>query len=386
MAHGPQLPITNEQGFYEMRFESIGGLGSNLASQMLAEGLVLNMGFNGANFSSYGSEKKGSPVTSFIRICECNRQVRSSSPIERPHLLAIFHEQLISSRGTTEGLFPDSVVVVNSPSDPTTLRDIIELPSGTVVTLDAMQIAIEEKSRINTAMLGAITRAAGFIEREAIRKVIAETFCGKYPALVEPNLRTFDRGFEDAQSQSFEPDGRYELRPYRRLTPRLGYRTQPIGGAITNPGNTVVKDLSNARHGYYPLYHRDRCIDCGLCDMTCPDYVFVWKMGVDKRGRPAPVMQGPNLQYCKGCLRCVEICPVDALTKEREANMHKHPSDIQLIGPIEAIASLGKADIAPSGRAFEEENAAEYMSSADELHTCEAHVGEESDTPTPIEE
>ncbi|MGB9586763.1 MAG: ferredoxin, partial [Armatimonadota bacterium] len=35
------LPATNEFGFYEMRFESIGGLGANVAGQMLAEALVL---------------------------------------------------------------------------------------------------------------------------------------------------------------------------------------------------------------------------------------------------------------------------------------------------------------------------------------------------------
>lgn len=379
-----RLPVTNDAGFYEARFESIGGLGANVAGQILAEALVLRQGFNGANFSSYGSEKKGSPVTSFIRICECDRQVRSSSPVERPHLLALFHEQVIGIRGTTEGLYPDSIVVVNSPSDPDTLRDIIELPSGTVVSLDAMKIAIEEKSRINTAMLGAIVRASGFMDREAVRTVVAETFCGKYPALVEPNLRTFDRGFEEARIKSFQPDGRYEARPYQRLVPKMGYETQPLGGAIVNPGNTVIKDLSSARHGYYPQYHRDRCIDCGLCDMTCPDYVFVFKMGVDKRGKPAPVMQGPNLQYCKGCLRCVEICPVAALTAEREENLHKQPSDIQLIGPTEAIASLGKADIEPSGRAFDEEKAAEYMSGRNELRTCEANAGEPSDTENPL--
>ncbi len=372
----PRLPITSDEGFYEMRFESIGGLGSNLASQMLAEGLVLNMGFNGANFSSYGSEKKGSPVTSFIRICECDRDVRSSSPVERPHLLAIFHEQLISIRGMTEGLYPESAVVVNTSSDPATMREIIELPSGSVVTLDAMKIAIEEKSRINTAMLGAIVRASGFIDRDAIRKVISDTFSTKYPALVEPNLRTFDRGFDESQVQSFEPDGRYEFKPYQRLIPKLGYRNQPMGGTITNPGNTVLKDLSSARHGYYPLYHRDRCIDCGLCDMTCPDYVFVWEMGVDKQGKPAPVLRGPNLQYCKGCLRCVEICPVDALTKEEETGLHTQPSDVQLIGPIEAIADMSQADVEPAGRSFDEEKAAEYVTAGDDTHTCEVDAGE----------
>ena len=381
-----RLPVTNELGFYEIRFESIGGLGANVAGQILAEAAVLRQGYNGANFSSYGSEKKGSPVTTYVRLCEPEREVRTNSPIERPHLLAIFHEHLIGMRGTTEGLFPESVVVVSTAESPGSLRDVLELASGTVCTVDALRIANEEKSRINTVMLGAIVRASGFIDRDAVREAISETFCGKYPALVESNLRSFDRGWEEVESRRFEPDGRYEPKPFERLSPEFGWRNQPLGGAILNPGNTVVKDLSSSRRGYYPLYHRDRCIDCGLCDMTCPDYVFVWEMGVDRRGKPAPVLQGPALQYCKGCMRCVEICPVAALTKEPEEALHIKVSDVQMIGPIEAIASLGKSDVGPDGRSLDEENAAEYVGSREQVRTCVVDSGEESVAPNLLEE
>jgi len=53
--------------FFEIRFESIGGLGAHAAGQVLASAAVLKMGLNGAHFSSYGSEKKGSLVRSFGR-------------------------------------------------------------------------------------------------------------------------------------------------------------------------------------------------------------------------------------------------------------------------------------------------------------------------------
>lgn len=88
MTKPAKLPITNELGYFEMRFESVGGLGANLCGQILAEALVMGHGLNGAHFSSYGSEKKGSPVKSFIRVCPARQEVRSSTPVERPHLLA----------------------------------------------------------------------------------------------------------------------------------------------------------------------------------------------------------------------------------------------------------------------------------------------------------
>lgn len=55
------LTKKNALGFYEIRLESIGGLGANLAGKMLAETGALELGFNAANFSSYGSEKKAHP-------------------------------------------------------------------------------------------------------------------------------------------------------------------------------------------------------------------------------------------------------------------------------------------------------------------------------------
>lgn len=333
------LNKTNELGFYEMRLESVGGLGANLAGQVLAEALVLGQGLNGAHFSSYGSEKKGSPVKSNVRVCSPQQQVRTSSPVERPHLLAVFHECLFKVSGITSGLFPDSVVVVNSPGAPQSVRQKARLPSGTLAVVDALAIATELSTRINTAMLGAIVRAAGFIDPEIVKRTIAASFQEKHPHLVKPNLETFDRGYRDTRIEELKLDEAYETVPYARYVPDLGYRNAPIGGAIVNPGNTIHKDLSASRQGIYPLYHRDRCIDCGLCTMTCPDFVFAWEWGVNKRGQPVRVLKGPNYQYCKGCLKCVVICPVEALTVECERPEFAYTGDIQLWGPVDALVT-----------------------------------------------
>lgn len=182
------LKVTNELGFYEMRFESVGGLGANLAGQILAQAMVLGQGFNGAHFSSYGSEKKGSPVKSYIRLCALEKEVRTSSPVERPHLLAVFHQCLLKVEGTTSGLYPDSVVVVNSPDSIDEVREKAKLASGTLGVVDALAIAVAENTRINTAMLGAVVRASGFIDRETVKGVIADSFREKYPQMLEPNL------------------------------------------------------------------------------------------------------------------------------------------------------------------------------------------------------
>ena len=55
--------------YYEIRLESIGGLGANLCGKMLGELGLKYLDVNSTNFSSYGSEKTGTPVKGFVRYC-----------------------------------------------------------------------------------------------------------------------------------------------------------------------------------------------------------------------------------------------------------------------------------------------------------------------------
>ncbi len=314
------LPTKNKSGFYEIRMESIGGLGANLAGKILAEAGVLGMGLNGVNFASYGSEKKGTPVKSFVRFSEPDFEIRSNSPVEEPHILVIFHEKMITTHVLTQGVGKDGIVIVNTSRTPDQMRDALRLYAGTVICVDAIRIAVEEKVKLNTTLLGTIAKASGFVDKDALKSAIAETFKKKYPQIIDANIRAFERGYSEFTGKTFAPDGRYEYVPFSRSVPDLGYENAPIGGVILNPGNSVQKDLSASRTGHIPLFIKDKCTSCGECEITCPDYCFVWESGVDKHGRPKRILLGIDYQFCKGCMKCVEICKFDALKKDIEAS------------------------------------------------------------------
>lgn len=321
------LPIKDEYGFYNIRLESIGGYGANIAGKMLAESGVLYQGFNGSNFSSYGSEKKGSPVKAFIRFAEPSTEIRLSSPIEEPHIICIFHEALIRTEPVVNGLRAGGIVIVNTKKSPAEIQKDLGVQDAIIGTFDAMTIAVETKSRVNMAFLGAICKATGFLEPAAVKAMITDTFTKKYPATVPGNLDCFDRGMNEVIFETFTPEEGTERPAFKRAGPMFGYLNAPIGGVIHNPGNMAKKDLSASRQGYLPAFDRSKCIDCAQCDMVCPDFCFVWEEGQDKRGRPANNLLGINYQYCKGCMKCVEACPTDALADMREvdgyANEHK---------------------------------------------------------------
>lgn len=321
------LPEKNELGFYEIRLESIGGLGANLAGKMLAEAGVIGLGLNGSNFSSYGSEKKGSPVKGFIRFCEPDVEIRDHSPIEQPHVIGVFHETLYKSVDVVNGLRPGGIVLVNTTRGFSEVARDLGMSRGTLATVDALKIAVEEKTKVNTAMLGALFRICEFLDPDAMRAVIRSTFEKKLPHLVEPNLRTFDRGYQEVRFMELEATGQEETHVFRRAQPALGYNTQLPGGVLNIIGNSVLKDLSGSRQGYLPEFHSDKCINCAACDTVCPDLCIVWEKGVDKRGNPQMFMTGIDYQYCKGCLKCVEACPTEALTgmleQQQYAELHR---------------------------------------------------------------
>lgn len=315
-----KLPKTNELGFFEIRLESIGGLGANLAGKMLSEDGVVGNGLNGVGFSSYGSEKKGSPVKAHIRFCEPETNIRDTTPIERPHVVGIFHDALFKTIDCTSGIYPDSTILVNSQKSTDELKNLMKIAGGSIAIIDATGIALEEQTKANTAMLGALYRILEFLDPESMKQTIRRTFEKKYPHLVEPNIRTFDRGYNEVEFKTYLPDAGVEPIPFSRPEPVLGYETQAIGGIILNPGNSMLKDLSISRAGMLPHFHEEKCINCAACDTACPDFCFVWEEKPDKKGRPQMFLSGIDYQYCKGCLKCVTACPVEALSGEREYN------------------------------------------------------------------
>jgi len=313
------LKEKNAFGYYEIRMESIGGQGANLAGKILSEAGIMQMGLNGVSFASYGSEKKGTPVKAFIKFAEADKEIRVNSPVMEPNLLVVFATTLAQHVPIMQGVKPGAKVIVNTPLSCAEVRDLLKIPGGvTLYCVNAMKISVEEKVRINTTILGTVAKASGFLTKEALGATIHETFINKYPKLVEPNLKAFERGYSEVDVLEIPDDGKYPIVNFKHFQPALGYKNAPIGGVITNPGNTVMNDLSGSRSGFIPVWNADKCINCAECDTTCPDQCIKFETGTDAKGKEARMMRGVELKHCKGCLRCVEICPKQALTAERE--------------------------------------------------------------------
>jgi len=119
-------------------------------------------------------------------------------------------------------------------------------------------------------------------------------------------------------------------RPASQPAPAFGYLEAPAGGVIVNPGNSILKDLSATRQGFIPAFDRSACVDCGLCDLACPDFCLVWGEEEAADGRLFIRLRGIDYQYCKGCLKCIDVCPTTALTLLREEEGYAEAHSVPL--------------------------------------------------------
>ena len=103
--------LPDPSGFFEIRFESVGGLGAHAAGQILARAAVLKMNLNGSHFSSYGSEKKGSVIRSYVRLGAADKPIRTSAPIDSPDVIVVFHGALLKQDITIAGMKDSGILI-----------------------------------------------------------------------------------------------------------------------------------------------------------------------------------------------------------------------------------------------------------------------------------
>jgi len=310
------VALPDAEQFFEVRLESIGGLGAHAAGQVLATAAVVKMGLNGAHFSSYGSEKKGSGVRSYVRLAHADRPIRTSAAVDRPDVIVVFHAALLRNAATFAGLRRNGTLIYNAPPGLVPPELAAAPKTARVIRVDGLGIALAQQSRPNAVLLGTLCATHPFLDAASVLDALTEEFAGKHPEAVASNERAFRAGA--TEFEVLDGIGRAEgdldvLTP----EPAWGYDTQPVGGILPEPGNSVWNDLTTSRVGWMPVLHAEKCIHCGVCDLVCPDYCLAWGDG-DAGGKFERMLRGVDYRYCKGCLRCVESCPTGALAKEAE--------------------------------------------------------------------
>lgn len=304
--------------YFEIRLESIGGLGANLCGKLLGELAVEALSLNASSFSSYGSEKTGSPVSAYIRWCPVDRPIYEVTPIRKPDIIGIFHEAMLGGKNMFSGASNKTRVVINSARTPDEIRREMDLRMERVYAVDCEEIARKEGSRVNMVMFGAIISAMEIIDSGIVIQFLEKEFQRGSRSVLEGNKRAFLEGYNQVKCDVLDNVEEFQIDKNLLNKSQWGYENAPIGGMNPIMGSTITNDLSAVRHKRVPRYLPEKCIHCGLCDTTCPDMVFRFEPG-EYNKKLQMVNCGLDYHHCKGCLRCVEICPTHALVEADES-------------------------------------------------------------------
>lgn len=156
----------------EIRIHGRGGQGNIVAAYILAQA-AFECGKFGQAFPSFGPERRGAPVTAFVRIATA--AVRRHCQVTHPAFVVLQDHALLHAPGTTDGLLPGGGILINSP---TPLKVPGTANGRHALTIPATSLAIEMLGRPvpNTALLAALVTLTGLIPLEALEKALALRF------------------------------------------------------------------------------------------------------------------------------------------------------------------------------------------------------------------
>jgi pyruvate ferredoxin oxidoreductase gamma subunit len=159
----------------EIRIHGRGGQGSVTAAELLAVA-AFEDGMYSQAFPAFGVERRGAPVTAFVRLD--NKPIRLRSQIYEPDYVIVQDATLVDVINVAAGAKPEGFILINSEKSASSFKLDTAAP---LKTLDATKLAIDiiGKPIVNTILVGAFAGVSGLIMPESIKNAVMERFPGK---------------------------------------------------------------------------------------------------------------------------------------------------------------------------------------------------------------
>ena len=167
------VKMEKDKKLFEVIWHGRGGQGAVVAAQILAETAYLQ-GFEGVTSApTFGPERRGAPVTASTRIS--GDPIRIVSQIEFADIAIVLDATLLDVVDVVGKVRKSGMVIVNTPLKP---EDMKINGDHDVACVDAVGVAIKNRliregaPVINTALLGAFSKATGLVSLENIEKAL----------------------------------------------------------------------------------------------------------------------------------------------------------------------------------------------------------------------
>ncbi|MET1102107.1 MAG: 2-oxoacid:acceptor oxidoreductase family protein [Pyrodictiaceae archaeon] len=165
----------------EIRFHGRGGQGAVTAAQILVEAALYEDKW-GQAIPLFGAERRGAPVVAYARIAK--RKLSYHSSVKSPDVVVVLDPYVVMVVNVFEGLKNGGVVVMNYHREPIEYASELSKAKASLCYVDATRIALKYGlvvagwPVVNTAMLGALSKATSVVSIESIEKAITRRWRG----------------------------------------------------------------------------------------------------------------------------------------------------------------------------------------------------------------
>jgi len=176
----------------QIRIHGRGGQGVVTAAELIAIAAFKD-GLQAQAFPSFGVERTGAPIESFVRLD--NQPIITREQIYQPNFLIIQDASLLDSVDVTKGADKKTIAIINTAKAKPDLK--INLPQANIHAIDATKIALEiiGKNIVNTVILGAFAKTTKLVSLESLKQAIEEKFAGRED-LISKNIKAVEKAYE----------------------------------------------------------------------------------------------------------------------------------------------------------------------------------------------
>jgi 2-oxoacid:acceptor oxidoreductase gamma subunit (pyruvate/2-ketoisovalerate family) len=298
-----------------LRVHGRGGQGGVTASNLCVEAFY---GY-GICQPKFGAERMGSPTESYVRLSLNEDLIRSNEQVYVPHFVMILDPSLLTEVDVTAGMPKGAWLIVNTVMDQISIQAAVKRKDINVATVDATRIALDilGMNITNTIILGALIRVSLIFTVDELADAIMKRFKGEVAA---KNIKAIKQAVDDTcvYDIGIDPDFMIDTKvPWQQVELGLpGYKEIDKAGVWYCDEKSIQVGSDQVNTGSWGewdvIWDKEICTDCAQCWYICPDFAILREKGDDGQYH----MAGIDTYHCKSCLNCLEICPVNAISKK----------------------------------------------------------------------
>ena len=184
--------MIDKNSIVEIRWHGRGGQGAVTSAELMALAAISEGQYAHA-FPSFGPERRGAPVLSFVRISR-QEPIKVRAEITEPDVVVVLDPGLLPIANVTLGLKDGGMVIVNTRKQADQLRQEFGI-NHSIATVNATKIAREILGVpiTNTTMVGAVVKATGVVKLESLEEPLKHRF-GR---LAERNFQAMKRAYDE---------------------------------------------------------------------------------------------------------------------------------------------------------------------------------------------